>query len=322
MIFISKINSRRKACRISEEKLLDSFDLLLEGNAETWFRHVRSQITSWEDLCGRLKNEFLPVNFEKLVKQLIKNCKQMENEGIGTYLARIGEFMDYLPTPYSEEKRFRKIRNNLLKRYKEKIVLEDIVSENNLIQLINKIDLNSSSTEVTFSDMQLLTPNQSEYSSSVNMCPSTSSATSISFSNNNDNHHRSREQSSRQRTKSANSSCSSGKSSYNDKRSHDSNRNRNRSSSRDSRYSENSVNHKNYHPKRSNTNYHNSKNYNRNNSQGGQKISRRISKQCFKCDSYNHLANDCPSRIIRCYKCRKVGFTLKTCPNCSKAKNY
>lgn len=43
------------------------------------------------------------------------------------------------------------------------------------------------------------------------------------------------------------------------------------------------------------------------------------SRLCFKCDQPNHIARHCTSNIIRCFKCKKVGFTKRNCPNCSSS---
>lgn len=44
----------------------------------------------------------------------------------------------------------------------------------------------------------------------------------------------------------------------------------------------------------------------------------RTPRFCFKCDQPNHLAKHCTSGIVRCYSCKKIGFTKKSCPDCSK----
>lgn len=38
---------------------------------------------------------------------------------------------------------------------------------------------------------------------------------------------------------------------------------------------------------------------------------------CFKCNQPNHYARHCTSKVIRCFTCRKEGFTKKTCPDCN-----
>lgn len=39
---------------------------------------------------------------------------------------------------------------------------------------------------------------------------------------------------------------------------------------------------------------------------------------CFKCNAKNHFARNCPSKVVKCYSCGNLGYTIRTCPKCSK----
>lgn len=74
---------------------------------------------------------------------------------IANYIARINELINFLPQPYSHVKRMSKIRENLLRKYRNKLVLETINSEEKFIELATKIDYHSNyfNEHVTFQDL-------------------------------------------------------------------------------------------------------------------------------------------------------------------------
>ena len=138
--FIRKVNQFCKTRKVSEAKLMNSIGCLFENRADVWFRSIEHEIESWADLCSRLKKEFLPHNFEKHIKELIKTRYQQSGESIGTFIAHISDLSNYLPVPLSKDKRLRIIRDNMLPEYQERLILEDIHSEERLVELVNKIE--------------------------------------------------------------------------------------------------------------------------------------------------------------------------------------
>lgn len=38
---------------------------------------------------------------------------------------------------------------------------------------------------------------------------------------------------------------------------------------------------------------------------------------CYKCNQPNHFARHCTSRVLKCFNCKRNGFTRKTCPSCN-----
>lgn len=135
-----------KTQNVDEGKLLKNIGSLFRDRADIWFRSVEDQIVSWDDLCCRLKKEFLPRNYEKLVKHQIKSRYQKKTETIGTFIAHIDELISYLPHPFDVSKRLNIIRQNMLPEYQDKLTLIEINSEEHLRDLIDRIEEGRSAT--------------------------------------------------------------------------------------------------------------------------------------------------------------------------------
>lgn len=91
--FVWKINQKLKTLNVDEGKFVKYIGSLFRARADIWYRSVEDQIVSWDDLCCRLKKEFFPRNYEKLVKHQIKSRNQKKTETIGTFIAQIDDLI-------------------------------------------------------------------------------------------------------------------------------------------------------------------------------------------------------------------------------------
>lgn len=340
LIFIRKVNQFCKTRKVSESRLLAGIGCLFEDRADVWFRSIVNEIETWADLCSRLKQEFLPRNFEKHIKDMIKNRYQLDDESIGTFIAHVHELSNYLPVPLSKEKSLKIIRENMLPEYQERLILEDIDSEQKLVELVNKIDdrkgtsrlkANSSTrpadNRVTFFEKDILNSDfgknfRSEYNSQFEVSRGRNSDRS---SNNLD--HRQRynrnfdRSSSRDRTFRHNDSMD--RNSHRSSRNRSSSRLRNHTPNRTDRYSHNNREASISRDGRSTKGNSSSRERFRNRSSSRNRTDQRqvSSLRCFKCNSTQHLARDCTSKVIKCYRCGLIGYTIRTCPTCLSQGN-
>lgn len=144
--FIRKVSQKIKTQNVDEGKLLRNIGSLFRDRADVWFRSVEDQVVSWDDLCCRLKKEFLPRDYEKVIRHQIKSRYQKKTETIGTFIAHIDELISYLPHPLEPNKRLQIIRQNMLVEYQDKLTLIDINSEEQLRTLVDKIEEGKSAT--------------------------------------------------------------------------------------------------------------------------------------------------------------------------------
>lgn len=283
LTFIRKVNQMSKVHQVPEHKLLNSINCLFRGRADVWYRSVQGNILTWDDLCCKLKKEFLPRNFEKVIKQRLKDRYQQKDETIGTFIAHLDDLASYLPTPLSAEKRLQQIKQNMLPEYQDKLALVEVNSEHHLLELIDKIDACKSSLS---SRRQSYTKNSDTRVRFLNSVDSELSSGDEAFK------------------------CFSG-SNRSDLAA---------STSRDRRDSfDNSANNSRLTRNRSPSSHLSNNSDNKPNTKNKTKTSQGKavnSLKCYRCDSDQHLVRNCTSKLVKCYKCGKLGYTKHTCPNC------
>jgi hypothetical protein len=91
---------------------------LLSGRALDWYRVYGYQFKVWQLFVERLKEEFLPADFDHRVAEEIRHTKQQENETFQEFCVRIElVFMKRL-RQMTEEEKVEHIKHNMLKIYK------------------------------------------------------------------------------------------------------------------------------------------------------------------------------------------------------------
>lgn len=289
--FIRKVNQMCKIHSVPEHKLLTSINCLFKGRADVWYRSVQPNVVSWGDLCDKLKKEFLPRNFEKVIKRRIKERYQKKNETIGTFIAHLDDLSSYLPTPLSDSKRLDIIKQNMLPEYQEKLALIEVNSEKQLIELIDKID----ECKVSLDRVRDVSTKRSEghvrFLNSIDYKNLSEDENNEVFSE----YSKSKSHSSRSRCRRNSSENNSRNSSFN----------RNRSSSGNRSPSNNR-------PSSSKSSVQQSSNESNKNSN----VKTVNSLRCYKCDSDQHLVRNCSSKLVKCFKCGNLGYTALTCPKC------
>lgn len=140
--FIVRIEELAIARGVSEAGLLLGAVELFEGQALLWFRSVRNDISSWEELKVMLRSEFLPLDFEENLLQEIRNRKQGMTESVGTFIACMLGLYDRLSKEVGEEEKLSQIKRNLAPYYLEKLALQPVLSIKQLKSIGKELDLN------------------------------------------------------------------------------------------------------------------------------------------------------------------------------------
>jgi hypothetical protein len=61
--FIVQINEKCASLDLPQDALRRHAKLLFKGEALIWFRMIESCVSSWTDICERLKEKFLPIGY-------------------------------------------------------------------------------------------------------------------------------------------------------------------------------------------------------------------------------------------------------------------
>ena len=95
----------------------------------------------------RLKQEFLPEDYEERVLKTLKGCKQESSERVSFFVARFEKIAGWLPELLTAERKLKMVRKNLLPSYREKLWNTEITNREHLIGLCKKIE--ASTVEVS-----------------------------------------------------------------------------------------------------------------------------------------------------------------------------
>lgn len=145
--FLEQVEDLRLSRNVCKEELFQSAIELFEGDALTWYRVVRKQVSSWDDLTKRMREEFLPPMSADLLWKQITERTQGPNESIGLYVAVMTALFDRMPTTVTEPLRLQLLRRNIIPFYQERLALIDIQTSFDLIEMCSKLESTRMSVE-------------------------------------------------------------------------------------------------------------------------------------------------------------------------------
>lgn len=138
--FLERVEELRECRRVSKEELWLSAIDLFSGPALIWFRAVRRQLESWEELAKFLRQEFLPLDYEELLWEEIKSRTQGSDERLTVFISIMMNLFSRLSNPPAEDKKLAIIRRNLLPYYTDRLALHPVNSLTELFDLTRKIE--------------------------------------------------------------------------------------------------------------------------------------------------------------------------------------
>lgn len=138
--FIERVEELCLARNVSHVQLFNSAIDLFTGKCLYWFRLVRKSIKSWKELKVKLREEFLPFDYEDRLLAEIHRRTQGKDESIGLYLSIMDSMFSRLAIPPSASFRLNVLMRNLAPFYQEKLSLVDVSSESELLQICKKIE--------------------------------------------------------------------------------------------------------------------------------------------------------------------------------------
>lgn len=156
--FLSRIEMLARAEHISEEVLRRSAYYLFTGAAMTWYRAFEQNLPTWTDLVNALKNQFIPLDYDRALLREIENRKQGSSESFGMYLANMEMlYRGIQRTNIPEIVKLDTIMRNMLPYLTEKLMLTDINTIVELSTYCRKIE----NTQFRLAQMNL--PNDHKY---------------------------------------------------------------------------------------------------------------------------------------------------------------
>lgn len=181
--FIERVCELARARCVSDDQLFRSGIDLFEGPALTWFRANRDSFCSWTDLVDRLLKDFLPSDYDEILLDQIKGRFQGKTESVNLYVASMQNLFSRLSVPPSLIDQLKIIRRNLLSRYVNALVLQDIKTMNELLNFCKLID-EASQTKTRYVQSSAANCLETDLIFREN-CPSSSTGTRNNYRNSN-----------------------------------------------------------------------------------------------------------------------------------------
>lgn len=138
--FLERVEELRVARNVSETQLFNSALDLFSGKALHWYRSIRKSVNNWASLKVKLREQFLPYDYEDRLWEEICRRTQGPDESLGIYIAVMDNLFSRLTTPPQDAERLRIILKTLAPFYQERLSLIDVTSEQRLLELGRQIE--------------------------------------------------------------------------------------------------------------------------------------------------------------------------------------
>ncbi|KOB77074.1 Gag polyprotein [Operophtera brumata] len=115
--FIQRVNEFSEARDISGSKLLSYATEIFVDSALHWFRSVKEQVSTWDELVVLLKQDFDKSDYDYRLLSEIRSRTQGERENITIYLSILSGMFGRLSKPLLEEDKLEIILHNIRPGY-------------------------------------------------------------------------------------------------------------------------------------------------------------------------------------------------------------
>lgn len=138
--FLEKVESIRIARGVNKDDLFKSAGDLFKSQAWTWYNNNKTRFQSWDQLTKKLKDDFLPYNYDENLLDEIRNRTQASNEKVALYIMNMEGLFNRLTEKPSEKIIIDRIRRNLLPTYISQLALLDIDTIDELVVKCKKLE--------------------------------------------------------------------------------------------------------------------------------------------------------------------------------------
>lgn len=139
--FLERVEKLCQARGVTQEQLFTSALDLFKGKALIWFRSIKEQVASWEEIVRLLKHNFLPYDYDMLLDE-IKARTQGKDEKVAIYIAVLENMFSRLSIPPREELKLRIISKNLQPAFSERLLFLNIKTITDLKNACRLIEQN------------------------------------------------------------------------------------------------------------------------------------------------------------------------------------
>lgn len=141
--FIERIEEKAASYGLSHEQLFKQAGELFDDKALVWYRYVRNEVHSWEELIQRLRSAFLPSDYEYELWDEIRARTQGPDEKVELYVAVMQNLMNRFAQPVPEPTKLQLIIRNLQPNFQSEILVRQSASLSQLISTCKNMEDNA-----------------------------------------------------------------------------------------------------------------------------------------------------------------------------------
>lgn len=138
--FLLKIKMYAKGDRVSDDDLFRNFHHLLSDRAERWYLGSLGEFKNYDELVRALQVEFLPRNYNFLLKEDIANRVQGPSENFSSFITDLKALFQKVYPPLSEDYKMYVIERNVNAKYQMILAARDFRSVEEVVQTCKRIE--------------------------------------------------------------------------------------------------------------------------------------------------------------------------------------
>ncbi|KAH8370135.1 hypothetical protein KR093_002249 [Drosophila rubida] len=133
--FITAIETYKEVEGISDKDALKGISLLLFSDATIWWKGVRREAKTWDDVLQLLRDHFSPTKPSYQIYMEIFELKQQSTESIDAFICKQRALLAKLPEGrHNEETELDFVYGLMLQKYRERIPRHEIKSFRELLE--------------------------------------------------------------------------------------------------------------------------------------------------------------------------------------------
>lgn len=138
--FLESVAEHAIAYNVSEEKLFRSAFSLFSNQGLIWYRGIKDQISSWQDLSSLLLEDFDIVGYDYRLMGEIRSRTQGQDEPIHIYFAVMSCLFSRLKKPLSEEEKVEILLNNVRPIFTDQLALQNFETVKDFKTVCRKLE--------------------------------------------------------------------------------------------------------------------------------------------------------------------------------------
>ncbi|XP_074000071.1 uncharacterized protein [Rhodnius prolixus] len=138
--FLEAIEEMKVARNTNDDDLFASAYDLFTGRALIWYKAIRREATTWDQVVQEMKAEFEPQDYTERLWEEIRARTQGDDEPMGIFIAIMRNYFHRLPTRPSETEMLRVVMRNLHPYYLDRLSLHEVSRLDDLVEKVRRIE--------------------------------------------------------------------------------------------------------------------------------------------------------------------------------------